>query len=58
MRFLFHSLLERVGEGGRDSFKIESPRLRGWKYLDVDGHWVGGLDDSSIEVQLKDCSYE
>ena len=51
MRFLFHSLLERVGVGGRGSFKIESPRLRGWKYLDVDGHWVGGLDDSSIEVK-------
>ena len=51
MWFLFPGLVGRVGEGGRGSFKIESPRLRGWKYLDVDGHWVGGLDDSSIEVK-------
>ena len=56
MRFLFHSLFERVGDGGSGSFKIESLRFRGWTYLDVDGHWVGVL--TIVQLKLKDCSYE
>ena len=45
MRLLFHSLLERFGDGGERGLKLHFTNQGGGRTLDVDGQGLGGYEN-------------